>query len=749
MTLETIKKIPVRMKCDEKGKKRPLYPKNWQDPDQEYSDEEIAQANALAVLTGEANNITVIDVDNEDALRQLETKGKISLFNESGLVVKTKKGWHFYFLYEKGIKTTTSFLGIKGVDIRNDGGNVFIWTDASVDCARYDVIKSETLTPFPDRLVFSTGESGIVQREEKVVGQGEPLAPLLHSLLKASPFHGKLRGLTEEGKKALRRLTPKYFRDPTMNPHYAKIFEEKGYIEPNDIEDGDGHEYLKRVRGILMTDETVDRQLYEETLRFLNEAWAEPMDATKLYREIISFDDQSLWSYDEGWEEKAEARSQIALLEAAGVELYITYSGRPFYRDMKSGRIEYPSKTDFEQILYRSITGSEKAFSAKNWQYVQRAEVKFDPRQGEKFEDEEGRLCLNTFRRTVFMELFHRQEQPKREPKLILALIRNLIPEKKMRKQFLHWIAYFLATSARSTVTYVLSSVPGAGKNLFFDHVLTPIFGKNQTYTAGQKDIENDFNGWITNSGSGGLLFVAFNEISSTYRDKKQAHNRLKSYITDEYISVRAMRTDAVNVRVFFNTLFFSNDEAPVEIEQDDRRYNVIRTETKLEEVPEFKELVGTPELMMKLAEELPDFVRYLSQIPLDPRRYNKVIQSEDRTEAILETLPMLEQILLLIKLRRFDELAEVLHLEEIQKARLLAHVDDAEPAIEQVFLYDAVVKALREAYGKPPALTKHRFSRKFAQIVWGGKLDKVRVVKKIGGKAIAFYPLPPCRSEE
>lgn len=748
MTLNAIKKIPVYIKCGEDGKKQPIYPEDWQNPEREYTQKEKNRANAFAALTGESNGITVIDVDNEEALRQLEAKGKISLFNEAGLVVKTKKGWHFYFLYEKGVSTCTRFLGIRGVDIRNDGGNVFIWTDASVDCASYDIIKSESLTPFPDRLLFNT-ESGIVQREEKVVGLGEPLAPLLHELLKASPFHGKLRGLNEAGKKALRRLTPKYFRDPIQSPHYAKIFDEKGYIEPNDIEDGDGHEYLKRVRGILMSDETVDRNLYENTLRFLNEAWERPMDSTKLYREIISFDDNSLWNYDEGWEEKAEARSQIAQLEAAGVELYITYSGRPFYREIKSGRIEYPTKTDFEQVLFRSITGSDKPFSAKNWQYVQRAEVKFDPRQSGKFEDEEGRLCLNTFRKTVFMELFTRQEKPKREPELILALIRNLIPDKRIREQFIHWIAYFLATFSRSTVTYVLSSVPGAGKNLFFDHVITPIFGRNQTYTAGQKDIENDFNGWITNSGSGGLLFVAFNEISSTYREKKQAHNRLKSYITDEYISVRAMRADAVNVRVFFNTLFFSNDEAPVEIEQNDRRYNVIRTETKLEEVPEFRELVGTPDLVRRIAEELPDFVRYLSQIPLDSRKYNKVIDTKDRTEAILETLPFLEQILVLIRLRRFDELADVLHLEEIEKARLFAHVNDEEPIIEQAMLYDKVVNILTTAYGRPANLTKHRFTKKFAQVVWAGKAsDKIRIQKRIGEKIVSYYPLPP-RSEE
>lgn len=70
----------------------------------------------IAIITGKISNLTVIDVDTEEANSKLKLPKTPT--------VKTSKGYHYYFRYTKELKTTTS--KVKGVDIRSDGGYVVV-----------------------------------------------------------------------------------------------------------------------------------------------------------------------------------------------------------------------------------------------------------------------------------------------------------------------------------------------------------------------------------------------------------------------------------------------------------------------------------------------------------------------------------------------------------------------------------------------------------------------------------------------
>jgi len=79
---------------------------------------------AYAVVTGEQSNLTVIDFDVKDEYyRLMEIHPELKEYK----TIQTNKGFHIWFKYDADFKTTTDgFSDYEGVDIRNEGGVVFV-----------------------------------------------------------------------------------------------------------------------------------------------------------------------------------------------------------------------------------------------------------------------------------------------------------------------------------------------------------------------------------------------------------------------------------------------------------------------------------------------------------------------------------------------------------------------------------------------------------------------------------------------
>jgi phage/plasmid-associated DNA primase len=74
------------------------------------------------ILTGKINNITIIDFDNEDSFNTFWSNNKhLNMYDYK--MVKTRRGYHIYFEYNKDCITGTDcFNDYIDIDIRNDGG---------------------------------------------------------------------------------------------------------------------------------------------------------------------------------------------------------------------------------------------------------------------------------------------------------------------------------------------------------------------------------------------------------------------------------------------------------------------------------------------------------------------------------------------------------------------------------------------------------------------------------------------------
>lgn len=89
--------------------------KNW--PNFTWYPERDYKGN-IGVQTGKVSGIIVLDIDSQNAFE----KANIEMLPETP-IVKTGKGWHYYFKYQEGIRNSVGKIAEK-IDVRSDNGYV-------------------------------------------------------------------------------------------------------------------------------------------------------------------------------------------------------------------------------------------------------------------------------------------------------------------------------------------------------------------------------------------------------------------------------------------------------------------------------------------------------------------------------------------------------------------------------------------------------------------------------------------------
>lgn len=145
----------------------------------------------------------------------------------------------------------------------------------------------------------------------------------------------------------------------------------------------------------------------------------------------------------------------------------------------------------------------------------------------------------------------------------------------RLYRWVLCWLAYPIQhPGAKMKTTLVLHSKQGTGKNMFFESIMA-IYG---TYgrIIDQGAIEDKFNDWASRK-----LFLIADEVVAR-NDLYHIKNKLKAFITGEWIRINPKNIAAYNERNHVNLVFLSNESMPVVLEEDDRRHTVIWTPDKL-----------------------------------------------------------------------------------------------------------------------------------------------------------------------
>lgn len=157
----------------------------------------------------------------------------------------------------------------------------------------------------------------------------------------------------------------------------------------------------------------------------------------------------------------------------------------------------------------------------------------------------------------------------------LLDLLRYLCSKETDPDVLFEWIVRWLAypiqhPGAKMRSALVFHGDVGAGKNLIFETIMD-IYGEYGA-VIDQSAIEDKFNDYASRK-----LFLVADEVVAR-ADLWHVKNKLKGFITGQWIRINPKQVAAHNERNHVNMVFLSNEDQPTVIERGDRRYCVVHT---------------------------------------------------------------------------------------------------------------------------------------------------------------------------
>lgn len=247
-------------------------------------------------------------------------------------------------------------------------------------------------------------------------------------------------------------------------------------------------------------------------------------------------------------------------------------------------------------------------------------DVGFDP-HSELVVDPEARK-INTYQPSVYMRMKPRKQKVV-PPGIRRLVLHALGGDEDVLEHFLNWFAVIVQHKVRTGTAWVLHGRTGTGKGLMLDSVLRPILGMEYVQVKRIREIDSQFNGFMEKSF---LLWVDEAE-QNDFNMRGSMNADIKNFITEPRISIRKMHTLPYEVNNYLNWILASNKGHIIEIDPQDRRFNVA--------VYQPEELVIDDAGIRALDDELVDFYHYiatrkadkaLARVPLNNAAKQKMI---------------------------------------------------------------------------------------------------------------------------
>ena len=313
----------------------------------------------------------------------------------------------------------------------------------------------------------------------------------------------------------------------------------------------------------------------------------------------------------------------------------------------------------------QSIDDFMRSHNRPSLDYIPDARVVFDPSNNKGIELDEAPYYVNLYRKTEYML---KQEEHVSEltyggaeklhtitPHIAQLLMHVLGNGKTEFEHFINWLAYIYQNKNKAMTAWIFTGVPGTGKGLFVHKVLKPLFGEQQTPMRALENIEEQFNLYMRTA-----LFLVVDEfrMGDAGSIGKMA-DKLKHQITEPNLTIRAMRSNQIELPSFCNFLFLTNRADAVKIEEGDRRYNVApRQEVKLENAN--ADLINN---MDKLEQELYIFAGVLNKFQVDQRMAHTALENEAKIQMKNISMSVLEEFAAAVRQRNLEYFTEVLDI--------------------------------------------------------------------------------------
>tara|TARA_Y100001938_G_scaffold136660_1_gene199829 strand:- start:1235 stop:2776 length:1542 start_codon:yes stop_codon:yes gene_type:complete len=312
-----------------------------------------------------------------------------------------------------------------------------------------------------------------------------------------------------------------------------------------------------------------------------------------------------------------------------------------------------------------SINDFLKSHGRPTMDFVPDARVVFDPSSDKGIDLETVPYSVNLFRRTKYMlreeenvkklsygEAIEIQKIAPNFYKLIMHALGNGKPE---FEHFMNWLAYIYQYKKKAMTAWIFTGIPGTGKGLFVHKILKPLFGEMQTPMRSLENIEEQFNLYMRTA-----LFLVVDEFRMADSGSVgRMADKLKHQITEPNLTIRAMRTNQIELPSYTNFIFLTNRADAVKIEDSDRRYNVApRQEQKIENVH--------PELLENLSALEPELyivAGVLKKFVVNERMAHTALENDAKKEMKEVSMSILEEFANAIRTRNLEYFTDVLDI--------------------------------------------------------------------------------------
>ena len=345
---------------------------------------------------------------------------------------------------------------------------------------------------------------------------------------------------------------------------------------------------------------------------------------------------------------------------------------RDFYTDTYYNGVFDPNLNQFSDEFplmpcsSASIEGFMRSHGRSKPDYIPDARVIFDPASSTNGVNlTTVPYQINMFRKTEYM-----LSDMKHEPlsmgdaakiadscPLIYKLLTHILGGQSLEvEHFTNWLAYIFQTKRKAMTAWVLQGVPGTGKGIFYTRVLRPLFGNEHVPMRALQNIEEQFNLYMRQA-----LFLVVDEfhMASASSGTMKIADKLKNAITENTMTIRAMRSNQVEMPNYTNFIFLTNRIDAVKIEEGDRRYNIApRQEQKLEHV--YPEVIDGID---DISKELHKFAALLRNYKVNKQLVHTPIANNAKAQMAQVTMSVMEEFFAAVRHGNLSFLTDILDI--------------------------------------------------------------------------------------
>jgi len=389
----------------------------------------------------------------------------------------------------------------------------------------------------------------------------------------------------------------------------------------------------------------------------------------------------------------------LQLIEETGGALWLANDGELYYR-LQSGDIPIKAAVNKARLVLSNLVGRHITLitaSKEDQPDIGVLDLKlvaseaFNPFVMSEFFDVGSVYTRNTFKPTPLMLGAEVKEE---KPEAILKLIGHLVNNDEERLRWaINWLAYFFQTLKRSQVSLLLRGSQGSGKGIFFDEVVKPLFGSDQTIQINDKSLGTQFLGSIIE----GKLFYNLDEVQHDIASSKKVKNFLKALVTNNTIILeKKFQNMEKETPLYGQVLITTNEPYALEIEPSDRRFTVYTTGEKLESV-NWLGYGNYRGLSAAIKSELSLFANYLYSYKIDTSLANTAQDTEEKEALVGATTDRFQQFAHAIKRKDITFFESIKDSEEYGEIRDQSLLSDLKSDFEKGRVYKSSLKRLFE----------------------------------------------------